>query len=267
MAPTTARNIRKRAILLTLGGPLASLFLGTIGVSFLLLIPGASWPATLGQAVALATAFAFGDFLFNLLPMASDAQYSDGARLWQLFRGGPWCDFHCANHYMGLSQATPLRPRDWPREIVVRAAEFSAQLLEPAGSFAMAYLHFLDCGERGIALSWLDKACEAAQPGSKLAHALTLDRAFIEAFHHGNGGEAQLLLEQAPARHDSADYWRALATVRAAQGDLDGASATWNKAWDLAQKRPSTGIYDMDRDQLRLVGAWLKGLRAHPLSA
>ena len=267
MAPTTPQNIRKRAMILTLGGPLASLFLGTIGVTCLLLIPGPSWPAILGQAVALATGFAFGDFLFNLLPMASDAQYSDGARLWQMFRRGPWCDFHCANHYLGLSEATPLRPRDWPREIVVRAAEFSAQLLEPAGSFALAYLHFLDCGERGIALSWLNKACDAARPGSKLAYSLTLDRAFIEAFHRGNGIEAQRLFDQAPPRHDSTDYWRALATVRAAQGDLAGASATWNKAWDLAQKRPSTGIYDMDRDQLRLVGTWLEGLCAQPLSA
>ena len=128
MVPTTPRNIRTRFMILTLGGPLASATLGTIGALSLLLIPGPAWPAALGRTAALITGFALGDFLFNLLPMASEAQYSDGALLWQMVRGGPWCDFHCANHYMALSRTTPLRPRDWPTPMVERAAEFAAQL-------------------------------------------------------------------------------------------------------------------------------------------
>ncbi len=108
MVPTTPRNIRGRVMILTLGGPLASAMLGMIGAICLLLIPGPAWPAALGRVVALATGFAFGDLIFNLLPMASEAEYSDGARLWQMYRRGPWCDFHCANHFMGLSQTTAL---------------------------------------------------------------------------------------------------------------------------------------------------------------
>ena len=158
MVPTTPRNIRGRFMILTLGGPLASATLGAIGALRLLLIPGPAWPAALGRTVALATGFALGDFLFNLLPMASEAQYSDGALLWQMVRRGPWCDFHCANHYMALSRTTPLRPRDWPTAMVERAAEFAAQLPDSAGSFAMAYLHFLDRGDWQRALLWLEKA-------------------------------------------------------------------------------------------------------------
>jgi hypothetical protein len=182
MAPTTPRNIRTRVMILTLGGPLASALLGAIGAICLLLIPGPAWPAALGRMVALTTGFAFGDFLFNLLPIASDAQYSDGAILWQMFRRGPWCDFHCANHYMGLSRTTTLRPRDWPSDMVVRAAEFAAQLPDPTASFAMTYLHFLDRGDWPLALTWLDKAQRAAKPGSKLAFALTVDRATFGSF-------------------------------------------------------------------------------------
>jgi hypothetical protein len=267
MAPTTPRNIRSRVMVLTLGGPLASALLGAIGAICLILIPGPAWPAALGRVAALVTGFAVGDFFFNLLPMASEAQYSDGARLWQMYRRGPWCDFHCANHYMGLSQTTPLRPRDWPSDLVERAAEFAGQLPEPAGSFAMAYAHFLDRGDWERALPWLDRAQLAARPGSKLAHALTVDRAFLEAFHRHNAREAQQLFDQAPARDDSTDYWRSAATVRAAQGDLAGASDAWNKAWELAEKRPATGVYEMDREQLRMVGAWLEQLRTQPISA
>jgi hypothetical protein len=267
MVPTTPRNLRERVMILTLGGPLASALLGAIGAICLLLIPGPAWPAAIGRAVALATGFAWGDFLFNLMPIATEAQYSDGALLWQMSRRGPWCDFHCANHYMGLSRTTALRPRDWPKDMVVRAAEFAAQLPEPAGSFAMTYLHFLDGGDWQLALTWLDKARDAARAGSKLALALTVDRAYLEAFHRRDGREAQRLFEQAPPREDSIDYWRARATVQATQGNLSGAAATWSKAWEMAQKRPATGINDMDREQLRLVRVWLEELRAQPVSA
>jgi hypothetical protein len=267
MAPTTPRNIRARVIILTLGGPLASAMLGAIGAIVLLLIPGPAWPAALGRTVALSAGFAWGDFIFNLLPMASESQYSDGALLWQMVRRGPWCDFHCANHYMALSRTTPLRPRDWPTGTVERAAEFATQLPDSAGSFTMSYLHFLDRGDWQRALIWLDKARHRAQPASKLAQTLSIDRAYLEAFHRRDAREAQRLFEQAPPCEDSPDYWRALITLQAAQGHLARASATWNKAWEMALKLPASGVADMDREQLRLVGAWLEELRAQPLSA
>lgn len=267
MIPTTPQNIRMRAMALTFGGPFASALLGAIGIVCLMLIPGPAWPAALGRTAALVTCFAIGDFIFNLIPMASEAQYSDGAKLWQLYRRGPWCNFHCAHHYMGLSQTTPLRPRDWPTDMVERAAEFATQLPEPATSFARTYAHFLDRGEWELALSWLEKAFLVARSGSKLAHSLTIDRAFLEAFHRRDPLEAQRWFDQAPANEDSTDYWRALASVQAAQGNLPAASATWSKAWEMASMRPATGIYDMDRELLRLVGVRLEQLRAQPTSA
>ena len=182
-----------------------------------------------------ATGLAFGDFLFNLLPLASEAQYSDGARLWQMYRRGPWCDFHCANYYMGLSQTTPLRPREWPTPMVERAAEFAAQLPQPAGSFAMAYAHFLDRGDWQRAVDWLERAHLASEHGSKFSHALAVDRAFIEAFHRRDGLEAKRWFEQASMLDDSTDYWRSAATVRAIQGDLTGASEAWTKASKMVQ--------------------------------
>jgi hypothetical protein len=267
MVPTKPRNIRARVIVHTLGGPLASATLAAIGAIALLLIPGPAWPAAVGRTVALATGFALGDFLFNLLPMANESQYSDGAFLWQMLRRGPMCDFHCANHYMALSRTTSLRPRDWPTATVERAAQLSSHLSDSAGSFAFSYLHFLDRGDWQHALNYLDQARNRSQAASKLAHALTIDRAYLEAFHRREPREAQRLFEQAPPREDSPSYWRALITLQAAHGDLIRASATWNKAWDMALKRPDSGISDMDQEQLRLVGAWLEELRAQPLSA
>ena len=183
-----------------------------------------------------------------------------------MYRRGPWCDFHCANHYMGLSRTTALRPRDWPKDMVVRAAEFAARLPEPAGSFAMTYLHFLDGGDWQLALTWLDKARQAARAGSKLALALTIDRAYLEAFHRRDGREAQRLFEQAPPREDSIDYWRARATVQATQGNFRRGSHLEQSLGD----GPKTSRHRHQRYGSRtasLVGVWLEELRAQPVSA
>jgi len=131
----------------------------------------------------------------------------------------------------------------------------------------MAYAHFLDRGDWQRALHWLDKARQAARPGTKLADALTVDRAYVEAFHRRDGREAQRWFEQVPKRDDSSDYWRSAATVLASQGDLAGASDAWNRAWQIARERPATGVYDMDREQLQMVSSWIEELRVQPMSA
>jgi len=267
MVPTTPRNIRARVVILTLGGPLASALLGAIGAICLVLIPGPAWPAALGRAVALTTGFAWGDFLFNLLPMASEAQYSDGALLWQMLGRGPWCDFHCANNYMALSRTTALRPRDWPTAMVERAAEFAVRLPDRATSYAMAYVHFHDRGDWQRALHWLEKAQRATRPGTKLAHALMVDRAFLEAFYRQDPAEAHRWLRQAPPNKDSADYWRSIAALHAAQNNLAPAADAWNKASNIAASYPAAGLYDMVREELQTVHAWLQQLRAQPVSA
>ena len=164
MVPTTPKNIRGRAMVLTLGGPLASALLGLIGTVCLLLIPGPAWPAALGRTVALATGLAFGDFLFNLLPLASEAQYSDGARLWQMYRRGPVVRLPLRQLLHGALPDHASASARLAHAMVERAAEFAAQLPEPAGSFAMAYAHFLDRGDWQRALDWLDKARPAGAP-------------------------------------------------------------------------------------------------------
>jgi hypothetical protein len=267
MVPKTPRNIRERAMILTFGGPLASALLGAVGAVSLMLIPGPAWPAALGRIVALATGFALGDFLLNLIPFVSEAQYSDGARLWQMYRRGPWCDYLCAHHYMGLSRSSPLRPRDWPTALVERAAEFARQLPEPAASYTKAYVHFLDRGECERAIAWLDKALQAARPGSKIAHSLTIDRAFLDVFYRQDPEAAARRLEQVPVNKDSSYYWCSLAAILAAQNDLAGSAGAWNKASDIAAAYPAAGIYDMIREQLQTVHARLAQLPAQPVSA
>jgi tetratricopeptide (TPR) repeat protein len=151
--------------------------------------------------------------------------------------------------------------------MVERAGEFAAQLPDSAPSFAMTYLHFLDRGDWQRALTWLEKAHKSARPGSKLAHTITTTRAHFEAFYRRDSREAQRWFAQAPQRDDSADYWLSTATVRATQGNVAGASEAWDKAWEIARKLPATGVYDMDREQLRLVGVWLEELRTQPMTA
>ena len=185
-----------------------------------------------------------------------------------MFRRGPWCDFHCANHYMGLSRTTALRPRDWPKDMVVRAAEFAARLPEPAGSFAMTYLHFLDGGDWQRALTWLDKAHQAARAGSKLAlrtdHRSGLPRSLPSPRWTGSPAPGSSKRRRARIRSiigapaPPCRLPRATCQARQPPGAKPG---RWPK------NVQSTGINDMDREQLRLVRVWLEELRAQPVSA
>ena len=126
MIPEHADNIRTRAMIMLFGGPLGSLVLGLTGVGLLLTVPAPVWPPAIGLFIVLATSMGIGDFLFNLVPLGTGTNYSDGAKILQLYRNGSWADYYCSVYYMSLSRTTALRPRDWPTEAVERAAAFGA---------------------------------------------------------------------------------------------------------------------------------------------
>ena len=243
-------------MILTLGGPLASATLGAIGNrSALLLVPGPAWPAALGRVVALGTGFAFGDFLFNLLPMASEAAiFRWRAAVANDTGAAPGAIFIAPIIIWGFVAqprrfARAIGPRRWWNAPVSSPRSYPT----PPDHIAMAYAHFLDRGDWQRALTWLEKAHQAARPGSKLAQALTDDsRVHCEAFYRRDSREAQRWFAQAPQRDDSADYWRSTATVRAAQGECGGRIRGLGQGLgNRPRSCPATGVYDMDREQLR----------------
>ncbi len=261
MAPTQPADLRRRAMTMMLGGPIGSLLCGLTSFTVMLAVVGPNCPRLLGRFLVLLTAIALGDCILNLYPASATVGYSDGARLLQLLRRGPWAEFTCANYYMMMSKVGPLRPRDWPTDMVRTAAEFGSKLPNGQGSAALAYLHFEDLGDVEMADRYLRKAQDQAEPGSESARNFDAERAYFDAVHRGLPS-AGLQWLNASKQDETADYWRTRAAVLALIGDVDGARASLAKGLALVDKLPSTGLCEFDRRQFRDTEALLAAVEA-----
>ncbi|MDX1981226.1 MAG: M50 family metallopeptidase [Bryobacteraceae bacterium] len=256
MVPRSAGRIRDRAMFMIAGGPLASLLLGTVAGLMLALSPDAWWIEQ-WELLAITSVISTTAFITNLIPIAAGVAYSDGARLWQLYRGGPWANYLCATYYVGLSRCSQVLPREWPTGMIEGAADFSKALPEAPSILALAYVHFKDKGEIERADEYLREsmaACEKA--GGDMKRYYAPEFAFHEAFHCRNPEQGRKWLAEAKA-DNSVDYLRALSAVLIAEGNVDFAREAWKKGSAMAANLPNAGAYEMDRHDFARLGARL----------
>jgi hypothetical protein len=252
MVPRYDGRLRERGMMMIAGGPLASAALALTGGAVLLTLP--NLPYGIGGGLLLLSIFAAFDFLFNLLPMASGVNYSDGARLWQLWRGGPWAEYLCSIHYIGLSRTTPMRPGEWPREMVERMAAFAEQLPDPAGVLVCVSQHYEDAGDLERAAHFLAQACERMRPKTELASDIARERAYFAAFYRSDASEGARWLAEAPPDLSLAAHWRARTAVLLASKELQAAEEAWRKGGEIVAKLRQTGLYDPERRHFRELG-------------
>jgi hypothetical protein len=203
-------------------GPLASLLLGAITLWATLAAKGRFWEQA-WELLALLTTFSLLAFVVNLLPLRPEAHYSDGARIYQLFRGGPWADVYRALSIVGSSLASPLRPKDYDIEVIRRAARFVTHGQQALVLRLYAYLYFFDSGRIPDALQALGEAESVyAQGTSAISAELHTDFIFGNAFLKRDAPTARLWWERMEARKRmpgknspglSADYWKALSAL------------------------------------------------------
>jgi hypothetical protein len=256
MAPTLAEGIRERAMFFVAGGPVASALLGLLAASMLLHAPGSPWRHH-WYFIGLLACWGLCDFLSNLLPVATAIGYSDGARLWQFWRRGPWSEYLTATYYMTISLSTPMLPRDWPTTMVVNAARFPGRPPEKALAEYLAYMHFEDRGDIESAGRYLNALSQTVQNDEELSEHYALEIAFYSAAYCGNADLGWQWLDKGKDP-DSADYLRAKAAVLAAEGDLVSARDVWQQGWAIASGLPSTGVYETDRRYYTLIAErWL----------
>jgi hypothetical protein len=254
MIPRSPGRIRDRAMFMIAGGPLASLLAGAVAGILLAYSPQAAWTGY-WEFLSITAVISGTAFVTNLIPIASGVAYSDGARLWQLYRGGPWANYLCTTYYVGLSRCSQVQPRDWPTPMIESAAEFSRSLPEAPSILALAYVHFKDKGDIENADRYLREsmaACEKADDQMKRYYAPEF--AFHEAFHCRDPRQGRKWLAVANADH-SVDYLRALAAVLIAEGSIDFAREVWQKGAAMAARLPDAGAYEMDRHDFARLGA------------
>jgi hypothetical protein len=246
-------------------GPLASLLLGVITLWATLAAKGRFWERG-WEVFALLTTFSLLAFVVNLVPLRPEAHYSDGARIYQLLRGGPWADFYRALSTVGPSLVSPLRPKDYDIEVIQRAARFLTHGQQALMLRLYTYLYFFDSGRIPDALQALGEAESVyAQGATTISAELHTDFIFGNAFLKRDAPGARLWWERMEARKRieaersprlTADYWKALSALLWIENRVEEARTAWEQGNELAQKLPDAGAYEFDRfcfAQLRQV--------------
>ena len=247
-------------ICVSAGGPLANLFGGLIATWIAL----AAKDRLYGQFWEVLTAFATFSllgFAVNLIPFRFDAKneaaYSDGAKIYQFLRGGPWADLHRVFSIAGSSAVTPLRPRDFDIETIQRTARVFTSGRQGLLLRLFASYYFLDrdmipetCGALAEAESiYLESA-------SDISAELHTDFVFGNALLRRDAARARQWWERMESKkptHFGVDYWLAQSALRWIESRPLEAYEAWNKGNALAQQLPAAGIYEFDRYRCSLL--------------
>src|SRR5713101_8225806 len=103
-------------------------------------------PVQAGGFLALFGAWSLVMCVINLVPFRTKDNYSEGAQIYQLLSNGPWADLHRAFSVAGSSLVTPLRPRNYDIQAIVRAGRAITQGRQGLLLRLLAYNDFLDLG-------------------------------------------------------------------------------------------------------------------------
>jgi hypothetical protein len=271
--PTRMDDLRWRFILFAAAGPLASLWLGVAALWATLHAKGMAWESGWKLLSYLAT-FSLIAFVLNLVPIAQDGQYSDGARIYQLLWRSGWGDVYQAFAMVGSTLVTPLRPRDWNEQVLERAATF---LRTGQRAFLLQmnrWSHFFDCGKIAEAELALDEA-EAVNLRStlNLPVELIMEMVFVNTISKRYAAARvwwkRLEGKKAAGKEaeSSVDYWKARCAVLLSEGLLEEAGEAWECGNAMARELPAAGAYEFDRYCLERLGQALEGATPPALPA
>jgi len=265
IVPTNPEQSREDEICMIAAGPLASLCTGMVALATVLTAKGSSYEQAWEFLAFLAT-FALVSFAVNLIPVRPEALYSDGARIYQLLRGGPLADLHRVFNIAGSTLVTPLRPKDYDIEAIKRAAANFTQGQQALLLRLFAAHHYLDCGMIPAACAALTEAETIyLESAPDIPAELHQDFVFGNAFLRRDVATARQWwerMEKKKPRHLGVDYWLAQCALFWIENRGEEAREAWNKGSVLAQKLPAAGAYEFDRYRCSLLRKALDGAPA-----
>jgi Zn-dependent protease len=250
MVPTRLKDLRGQRVFTTLGGPIGSLLIGCVGLMGALSAKGHAWEPWWACCSMLAT-LGLSAFVYNLLPLRPQDQYSDGAHLYQLLSGGPWADVHMAFSLVSSTLVTPLRLRDLDLSLLRRAADFLHSGREGMILRLFQSIHHLDAGRTREALEALAEA-ESLYPAvaGTLDADLHADFVFVNAIYRRDLEAVRLWWQRMESKGESrfkVDYWKARTAMMWLEGCPEAAEQAWQKGHELVRQLPAAGAYEFDR--------------------
>jgi len=262
LVPSDPDAPKWRQIAMIAAGPGASLLTGLVAAALVLAAPGTPWERY-WQFFSLLSIFGIVSFAVNLLPVRPDALYSDGARIYQLVRGGPWADLWRAFSIAGATAVTALRPRDYDIEAIRRASQVFRQGQHAMVLRLFATSYFLDRGEPEQARASFAEA-ESMYPdvASQVSADLLISFVFDSAFLRRDAVAARQWWQRMEAKkptHRGFDYWLAKSALLWAESRPQDAREAWSEANDLAKNLPSAGTHQFDRYRCSEMKRLLEG--------
>ena len=257
LVPTNPEQPCWREIWMIAAGPLASLLSGCLAWASALLVVGTRYEQC-WQLCAWMAIFGLVAFGVNLIPIRPEALYSDGARIYQLLRGGAWADFHRATSIAASTSVTPLRPRDYNIGAIQRAAQSFRRGPQALLLRLLASSYYLDSGKLSEAGESVAEA-EAVynEFPFEIPAGLCMALAFRIAFLRQDAVGAREWWERMEAKkpsHFGADYWLAKSALLWTENRQDEAEEAWKTGDALARKLPEAGDYEFDRHRSALLG-------------
>lgn len=254
-------NMESRKAFSLMGGPAASLAMGSIFMAATLATPASSWQSCWLFFSMLAT-FSMAAFLVNLIPLKPESSYSDGAQLYQVITNGPWAQVHFAFAMVNTSLVSEVRPRDFTFNVLHQAAASVPQ--GDRGALLRLYtcLYYLDCNQISEAIDSLEDAeLLYEQSAFERPQDICSQFLFVNAFFKRDLDAAEYWASRVAALRKSeadADYWRGQCALYWLRGDRENARAAWECGYPLALKLPSAGAYDFTRASFSKLRAALE---------
>ncbi len=173
---TRLDRLDSRLVVLQLGGPLSEFVIGLVG--FAAMVAAANLYAK--ELLGIFSLMASCRFVMEMaLLRTSSEDYTDGARLVQLWNRDPEGERWCALHSIAQSRSEPVAPKDWPEAWVVRLSADPESPVYAAGCF-YAYAHYLDRHDLERAEEFVNRL--RSIKGWNNQERVAIEVAFFEAF-------------------------------------------------------------------------------------
>src|SRR5271157_651667 len=269
LVPTDPHQSRWSQISMIAAGTVVNLLTGLIALGVALTAKGNSYEHYWGFLAYFSTISLIA-FASNLIPMHSETHYSDGARIYQLLRGGPLADYYRVLNLVGSTSVTPLRPKDYDIEAIKRAEQSFKKGHQALMLRLFASSYYLD---RGM----IPEASEEVAEADSIYHDSPVDlpgelcMAFVyrTAFLRRDAVSARQWWERMEAKkptHFGVDYWLAQSALFWIEGRREEARVAWNKGNVLAQQLPAAGDYEFDRYRSALLHNCIENKAANAAS-
>jgi len=250
LVPTNPNQSRWIEIATIAAGPLSNLFFGAISMAVALSAQGRPYES-LWEFFALFATISFVIFVVNLIPFRPDSLYSDGARIYQILRGGPLADYHRILSVVASTLVTPIRSRDYDIRAIERASASFTSGPRALRLRLLAARHYFDCGSYLESSRALAAAERIDHEASSNIAAEIYAAVVMNVLSCGDSGAAHQwwnkLESTKPAKLD-AEYWLAKCAVHWTENDANAANEAWNTGYADLQKHPEVGAYNFVRD-------------------